>query len=423
MPAAAALRRLLRAGDAVFLQTAAAVPAALGAALARVALDGSVRGLSALSLHTEGPAPWLDAAVAPALLSPRLFFVGANARAAVAAGRAAYVPLGLRDVAREVDRGAVRVDAALVTVSPPDAAGLCSLGPAVDVARAALRAARVRVAQVNARAPRLARAGDATVHASMFDALVEADGELPRAPRAAASDAARAIAALVAGLVEDGATLQLGIGGIPDEVARVLASDGHADLGLHSEMLSDGARLLVASGAATGARKKTWRGRAVTAFAVGAGEDFYGWLDGNDGVVFLEAGTTNDPAQIALNPGVVCVNGALAVSLAGDVVADEIGGRVISGPGGQLDFVRGAFAAEGGLSVHALPATTPSGASRIVRAAQGGVVTPRALADVVVTEFGAARLRGASLRERADRLTAIAHPSHRAELDAHARTL
>ena len=414
----AVLRRVLRAGDAVFLHTAAACPAALGAALSRVASD--VGGLSTVSLHTEGAAPWL----ASPYISPRLLFVGANARGAVAEGRAAFVPTGLLDAHRAIERRSIRVDVALVSATPPGADGFMSLGPSCDITLAALRAARKRVVQVNARLPHLARDGGTLVHVSVFDEVVGADEDLPcTAPRAnlAPSDATRVLAALVASIVPDGACLQLGIGATPDAVASALATDGHKDLGIHSEMIGSGVQALVASGAVNGSRKTSVPGRVVTSFAVGD-QQFYTWLDCNPAVLFLETSEVNAEAAIAANPNVVAINSACQVSLSGEICAEEVDGRIISGSGGQLDFHKGAFASRGGVAVTALTSTTAHGASRIVTKAGGGVTTPRALADVVVTEFGVARLRGASLQERAARLAAIAHPFHRAALlDAHAR--
>ena len=408
----------IRRGDSLFVHSVAHAPTELLSALVqRQDLDG----VTLSHIHIEGPAPHMSPAAAGRFRA-RNFFCGHNAREAVNAGRADYSPAFLSDIPGLFRRGVVKFDAALLTVSTPDANGFCRLGTSVDVARAAASCAAKLIAVVSPRVPRTN--GDTLVHISQLDVVLERDTPLhAAAPRVAANEeAAEAkIGKLLAEeIVKDGATLQLGIGGIPNAMLSNLK--GHRELNVYSEMISDGVMELSESGAISGSNKVEHPGRITVGFAVGS-EKFYKWLDDNHGVVFKDIGYVNEVHRIASQPRMVSVNSAIEIDLTGQVVADSIGERIFSGVGGAVDFVRGASLSPGGISVIALPSTTHSGVSRIVAQLQpgAGVVTTRAHVQHVATEFGIAHLQGRTLGERAKALIAIAHPSAREALTAAAR--
>ena len=419
-PGAAAAVASVRSGDRVFVHGGAAVPRALVAALVARGRAGELREVELVHLHTLGPAPYAAPELAGAFRH-RALFVGANVRAAVQAGRADVVPVFLSDIPALFRTGRLPLDVALLNVSPPDAHGFCSLGTSVDVAQAAAAAARTVVAQLNPAVPRAL--GDAFVHVSRFAATLAVDAapveEAPAAPTAV--DAA--IGAHVAGLVEDGATLQLGIGAIPNAVLAALR--GHRDLGVHSEMFSDGVVDLVEAGVITGARKPVHAGKVVASFVVGTRRT-YAFVHDNPGVELRPCDYTNDTAVIRRHPAMTAINSALEVDLTGQVCADSLGTRVYSGVGGQMDFMRGAALAARGKPVIALPATARGGTvSRLVPTltAGAGVTTTRAHVHHVVTEYGVADLHGTSLRERARALIALAAPAFREDLERAAREL
>ncbi|HEU4699496.1 MAG TPA: acetyl-CoA hydrolase/transferase C-terminal domain-containing protein [Gemmatimonadales bacterium] len=405
----------VKSGDRVFVHSVAAAPQRLVAALA--ARSGELRDVELCHLHTEGPAPY----AAPALresFRTNAFFVGANVRDAVAAGDADYIPIFLSEVPALFRRGLLPLDVALVQVSPPDRHGFCTLGVSVDVSRAAVETARTVVAEINPRMPRTH--GDALVPASRIDLAVEVDYELPERRPAPLTEVERAIGRHVSALVEDGATLQLGIGSIPDAVLAGLAD--HRDLGIHSEMFSDGVIELVRCGVITNTQKRSHPGKLVAAFVLGS-RRLYDFVDDNPQVVMLGADYVNDTATIRRNPKVTAINSAIEIDLTGQVVADSIGTRQFSGVGGQMDFIRGAALSPGGKPILALPSTTRRGESRIVALLRpgAGVVTTRAHVHWVVTEYGAAYLYGRNLRQRARALIEVAHPDHREALERAAR--
>jgi acyl-CoA hydrolase len=397
--------------DRVFVHSVAAAPQRLLAAL--TARWRELQGVEMIHLHTEGPAPYADAAYARSFHTSALF-VGPNVRAAVEQGQADYIPVFLSEVPALFRSGAMPLDVALVQVSPPDRHGYCSLGVSVDATRAAVHAARTVVAQVNPNMPRTH--GDGLLHVSNIDLAVDVDDPIPEVPPAPAGPEARAIGLHCAALIEDGATLQMGIGAIPD---AVLASLGdHRDLGIHTEMFSDGAIELIEKGIITGERKVSHPGKVVASFVMGT-RRLYDFVDDNPLLALLDAGYVNDTAVIRRNPRVTAINSAVEVDLTGQVCADSIGTRQYSGVGGQMDFMRGASLSEGGKPIIALPSTTHDGASRIVPfLKQGaGVVTTRAHVHFVVTEYGVASLYGKALRQRARALIGIAHPDHREALE------
>jgi acyl-CoA hydrolase len=335
-------------------------------------------------------------------------------RKAVAEGRADYVPVFLSETSALFRQGVLPLDVALVQVSPPDRHGFCSLGVSVDASRAAVECARRVIALVNPNMPR--SHGDGLVHVTRFAATVETDAPLPEHPRPQLSDVERAIGRNVAELVEDGATLQMGIGAIPDAVLRALKD--HRRLGIHTEMFSDGLVDLYERGAVTGEEKRIHPGKIVATFVMGTRRT-YDFLDDNPEVAMLDVAYVNDTAVIRRNPKVTAINSAIEVDLTGQVCADSIGTRMYSGVGGQMDFIRGAMLSEGGKPIIALPSATSRDESRIVPFLKpgAGVVTTRAHVQFIATEHGVADLRGKSLVERARALTGIAAPEHREALE------
>ncbi|MEJ2292894.1 MAG: acetyl-CoA hydrolase/transferase C-terminal domain-containing protein [Deinococcales bacterium] len=402
---------VVRSRDRVYVHSVAAAPARLLAAL--TARWRELQGVEIIHLHTEGPAPYADPAYAKSFHTNALF-VGPNVREAVEQGQADYVPIFLSEVPTLFRTGAMPLDVALVQVSPPDRHGYCSLGVSVDASRAAVQAARTVVAQVNPNMPRTH--GDGLLHVSNIHLAVEADDPIPEVPPVPPGPEARAIGIHCAALIEDGATLQMGIGAIPDAVLAALGD--HRDLGIHTEMFSDGAIDLIERGIITGARKVSHPGKVVASFVMGT-RRLYDFVDDNPLVALLDAEYVNDTSVIRRNPRVTAINSAVEVDLTGQVCADSIGTRQYSGVGGQMDFIRGASLSEGGRPIIALPSTTSSGESRIVPfLKQGaGVVTTRAHVHYVVTEYGVANLYGKNLRQRARALIGIAHPDHRPALE------
>jgi acyl-CoA hydrolase len=401
----------------VFVQGAAATPQVLLEALARRAR--TLTGIETVHLHLEGTAPHASREL-EGRVRPCAFFLGPNMRAAVAEGRADYVPIFLSEIPLLFRRRIMPLDVALVHVSPPDGHGFCSLGTSVDVAVAGVETAKLVIAQVNPRMPRTF--GHALVHKSRFAAMVDVDVPLPTPQPGKASPEEEAIGKRVAELVEDGATLQMGIGAIPDAVLRAL--NNHRRLGVHTEMFSDGLLPLIESGAVTGEEKVRQRGKVVSSFVMGT-QRLYDFVHDNPSVELRDSAYVNDTSIIRLNPRVTAINSAIEVDLTGQVCADSIGEAVYSGVGGQMDFIRGATLSPGGKPIIALRSTTHGGASRIVPHLKvgAGVVTTRAHAHYVVTEHGVADLWGKSLRARAKALIAVAAPAHREALEraAHER--
>ncbi|MCS7183133.1 MAG: hypothetical protein NZ869_08520 [Thermoanaerobaculum sp.] len=350
----------------------------------------------------------------------RALFTGANVRDAVNDGRADFVPVHLSQIPRLISTGILPIDVALIHISPPDEHGFCSFGVGVEGTKAAAETARTVIALVNRQMPRAL--GDAFIHVSRLTHVVEVDRpvlELPQAKEIGPT--ARAIGEHIAELIEDGATLQMGIGEIPDAVLLFLKNKKH--LGIHTEMFSDGLVELVESGVVTNERKTLHRGKTIASFVLGSRRTF-DFLDNNPFVEFHPSDYVNNPFIIAQNAKMVAINSALAVDLTGQVCADSLGTSIYSGFGGQVDFIRGAAASQGGKPIIALPSTAKGGTvSRIVDtlAPGSGVVTTRADVHYVVTEFGVASLFGKSLRERALELINVAHPDFREELRAAAR--
>jgi acyl-CoA hydrolase/GNAT superfamily N-acetyltransferase len=407
--------RRVRHGSRVFIGSGAGEPQSLVRALAaRENLDDA----EIVHIMTLGVAPYAEPAF-DHRFRHNAFFIGANTREAVNTGRADYTPVFLSEIPRLFRDGRIVIDVALIQVSPPDEHGYCSFGVSTDIVKSAAESAKVVIAEVNSQAPRAL--GDCFIHVRNIDALVACDDPILEAPQAGRSDLAAAIGRHVATLVEDGATLQLGIGQIPDAVLGHLA-DRH-DLGIHTEMFSDGVLPLIDAGVITNARKTLHRGKMVASFVMGS-RALYDFVDNNPMVEFHPTEYVNDPFVIAQNERMVSINAALEVDLTGQVCADSLGPLFYSGVGGQVDFVRGASRSPGGKAVIALPSTADDGTvSRIVPTLKpgAGVVTSRGDVHYVVTEYGVAYLHGKTIRERATALIQIAHPRFQPWLLAEAK--
>lgn len=346
-------------------------------------------------------------------------FVGPADRAAVNDGRADYVPIFLHQIPRLFREGIVPLDVAMVQVSPPDEHGFMSLGVETLASKAACQVAKTVIAQVNGRMPRVL--GDSFIHVSRAAAIVESFEPLPTLVAKPATAVERAIARHILPLIPSGATIQMGIGGIPDSVYE--AMEGSLDLGVHTEMISDGAMRAIERGVVTGNQKTLHPGKVVVTFALGS-DRLYEFLDNNPLIEAHPVEHVNDPFVVSQNDNMVAINSALEVDLTGQVCSDSVGPLIYSGFGGQVDFIRGAARSKGGRPIIALPATAKGGSvSRIVPFLKpgAGVVTSRADVHFVVTEFGVANLFGRNLRERAEALIAIAHPDFRADLERAAK--
>lgn len=405
---------LVQSGDQVYLGGNAATPRTVAAALA--ARAGDLRDVTIAHVLLLGEDPFKEVR---STFRHRALFVGPADRDAVHQHRADYVPCHLSEIPSLFRDGTFPVDVAILMVSPPNAHGFCSLGVEVLASQAAAQIAKRLILQVNRHMPRVH--GDTWVHVCDAHAIVEADEPLVELAPEPPTDVENAIARYIVPLIPTNATLQLGIGGIPNAVVSLLTD--RDDLGVHSEMISDGVMAGVRRGVITGKNKTLHERRVVTTFILGS-RALYDWVDDNPQVLALPCDQTNDIFQAARNDRLVALNSAISVDLTGQVNADSIGTRIYSGVGGQVDFIRAAWRSEGGVPIIALPSTAAGGThSRIVPTlAEGaGVVTSRADVHWVVTEFGAARLHGRTLRERAWALVDVAHPDFRAQLGAAAR--
>jgi len=403
--------RCARSGTRVYIQPGCAEPEALVEALMRRAPE--LYDVEIVHMMTMGCAPY----VAPEMAGHfrhNAMFIGGNVREAINDGRADYTPIYLSEIEALFESGAMPIDVALIEVSPPDSHGFCSFGVGVDTTLTAAKCARYVVAQVNDYMPRTY--GDSFIHISDIDAVVESSRPLCELKKPAVTDMHVAIARNVAGLIEDGAVLQTGVGGIPDAVLPFLGD--RKDLGVHSELVSEGVIPLIENGVITGARKNFKPRKIIVGFALGT-RRFFEFVDNNPIFEFHPTAYTNDPGLIARNDNMVAINSALQVDLTGQVCSDSIGNQFYSGIGGQVDFLRGASRSKGGKPIIAISSTAKNGTiSRIVPMLSpgAGVVTSRGLVRYVVTEHGVAYLHGKSIRERARALIQIADPKFRAEL-------
>ena len=401
---------VIRSGDRIFIHTAAAAPQVLVKALAE--RGDELRNVQIYQLHTEGPAPYADEQDQDSFRVHSLF-TGANMREAVQDGRADFVPVFLSDIPRLFRRGVIPLDVAILQVSPPDAHGYVTLGVSVDTSLAAAQSAKVLIAEINPQMPRTQ--GDGNIHISRFDKVIDVNYPLPSHIIPEPSEIERRIGENIAGLVENGATLQMGIGAIPN--AALLAMSNHRELGVHTEMFSDGIIPLVEKGVITNEHKSKHPGHIVTGFLVGS-QKLYDFVNDNPLVRVLDIEYVNDTSVIRKNPKATAINSAIEVDITGQVCADSIGTKIFSGVGGQMDFIRGAALSKGGKPIIALPAMTNKGISRITSMLKpgAGVVTTRAHVHYIVTEFGVAEMWGRSIQERAKAMINIAHPDHREQL-------
>ena len=396
----------LKSGDHVFIHSAAAAPQEL----IRKMCDrkDELEDVTIYQIHTEGPAPYADDSVKA--FNVKCLFVGPNIRKSIQHGHGSYIPVFLSEIPRLFKEEILPIDVALISVSLPDEHGFCSLGPSVDISLAAVKAAKVVIAQVNKQIPRTH--GDGLIHVSNLNYTVRHDEPVLEVPSTELTESELAIGKNIAELVDDGATLQMGIGNIPNAVLASLGN--HKDLGIHTEMFSDGILPLVHSGVINGKFKRKHQGKIVTSFVMGT-RKIYDFIDDNPLVNLLASSYVNNSSVICQNPKVTAINSAIEVDLTGQVCADSIGHRIYSGVGGQMDFIRGASLSEGGKPIIALNSTTRKGNTKIVPLLKtgAGVVTTRAHVHYVVTEFGVANLYGKTLAERAKLMADIAHPEHR----------
>ncbi len=407
---------LIKPGSNLFIQTAAAAPQQLIKGLISRAQELS--DITIYQMHTEGEAPYAQPEFNE-IFKVNCFFIGANLRKAVQEGRADYIPVFLSEIPALFRKKIIQIDFALIHVSPPDAHGYCSLGVSVDIAPAVLETARYIIAQVNPNMPRTY--GDGFIHVSKIDALIEVSDEILQIVIEIPDELNYKIAANVASLIEDGATLQMGIGKIPNAVLSMLTS--HKRLGIHTEMFSDGIIDLINAGVITGEMKKKRKYKIVSSFMVGTNR-LYKFVNDNPIIEMLDIAYVNEVHVIRQNPKVTAVNSALEIDITGQICADSIGTKMYSGVGGQMDFMRGASLSEGGKPIISMASITANGESKIVPVLKpgAGVVTTRAHVHYIVTEYGVAYLYGKNLKERAKALIEIAHPKHREKLEEAAHT-
>ena len=401
----------VQSGMRVYIQPGCAEPETLVEALMR--RGPFVRDVEIVHMMTMGCAPY----VSPEMeghFRHNAMFIGGNVREAINEGRADYTPIYLSEIEGLFESGAMPIDVALIEVSPPDSHGFCSFGIGVDTTLTAAKCARLVVAQVNGQMPRTY--GDSFIHVSDIDVVVESSRPLCATKTTVVTDLHVAIARHVASLIEDGAVLQTGIGGIPDAVLPFLRD--RKDLAVHSELVSDGVIDLIESGVITGARKNFKPRKIILGFALGS-KKLFDFVDNNPIFEFHPTAYTNDPGLIARNDNMVAINSALQIDMTGQVCSDSVGTQFYSGIGGQVDFIRGASRSKGGKPIIAISSTAKQGTiSRIVPMLSpgAGVVTSRGLIRYVVTEYGVAYLHGKTIRERAKSLIEIAHPKFREEL-------
>jgi len=405
--------KVIKSNDRVHLHSVAVTPHPLIQAMCERGRNKEFRNVRIQHIHTEGPAPYADAEF-EGIFQLESFFVGHNVRKQTQAGYADYIPVFLHETQRLIREGYLKVNVTMVQVSTPDKFGYVSLGTSVDATLAAVENADTVIAIVNPNVPRAF--GDAMFHINEIDLFVEDDSELITAAPGPISETDRKIGRYVAELVEDGATLQMGIGAIPNAVLTMLGN--HKDLGVHSEMFADGILPLVDKGVVNGKNKKIDKGRLVSTFLMGS-KYLYEFVDNNPGVAMQDVKYTNRVNIIAKNPKVTAINSALQIDITGQVCADSIGTTHYSGVGGQIDFLRGASLSKGGKPIIAMPSITTKGLSKIsaILTPGAGVVSTRANIHWLVTEYGAVNLYGRSLQDRAKLIISIAHPDHQEELD------
>lgn len=404
--------QLVASGDRVFVHGGAATPIILVNELLK--RTGSIHDVELVCTSTYGKIDWDHSDVLESFHLNSLFVSG-NIRDWVNGNCGEYVPVFLSEIPQLFDRKILPLDVAIVQVSPPDQHGYCTLGTSVDAAMSAVRNATKTIAQVNPRMPRVL--GDGAIHYSHFSALVWEESELHEVDYASETTSVTTkIGQCIANIIENGSTLQVGIGSIPDAVIKSLIN--HKELGIHSEMFSDGILPLVEKGVITNEHKVIQRGKIVSSFILGT-RKVYDFVDNNPSVLLMEVGYVNDSDVIRKNPKVASINSAIEIDITGQVCADSIGTYQYSGIGGQMDFMRGAALSDGGKPIIAIQSITKNGHSRIVPMLKpgAGVVTTRGHVHYVATEYGIVNLYGKNMEQRARLLTGIAHPDHREELE------
>ena len=405
--------KVIKSGDHIHLSSVASAPQCLIKAMCERGRNGEFKDVHVHHLHTEGPAPYSEAEF-EGVFQLDSFFVGGNVRKTTQAGYADYIPVFLSETQKLYRSGAVPCNVAMIQVSTPDKHGYVSLGTSVDATLAAVECADTVIAVVNKYVPRAF--GDAMIPVSKIDLFVEDDQPLEEAHFTEPNEVEVKIGKYCAELIEDGATLQMGIGAIPNAVLSQLG--GHKNLGIHTEMFADGVLPLVRSGVINGEAKNIDKGKMVSTFLMGS-QDVYNFIDDNPAVLMMDVGYTNDPFVIAKNDKVTAINSALQVDLTGQVCADSLGRKFYSGVGGQVDFIYGASLSKGGKAIIAMPSITNKGVSKICDTLLpgAGVVTTRNHMHWFVTENGAVDLYGKSLQERARLIISVAHPSAQEALD------
>lgn len=403
--------KIVKSGDRIYLHAAAAAPTILANALTERASE--LRGVEICHLHIEGEARYANPEFADSF-HVNSFFIGSNVRHTLAAGNGSYTPVFLSELPNLFRKKVLPLDVVFIHVSPPDNHGYCSLGVSVEAILAAIESAKTVIAQVNPQMPRTF--GDGILHISEIDYLVEVDMPIYSHTIEESSPLEDKIGSYIAFLIDDESTLQMGIGSIPNAALSKLSN--HKNLGLHTEMFSDGVIDLIESNVINGNYKGVSRGRALATFVIGS-QRLYDFVNDNPFIEMKESIYVNDTARIRKNPKMVAINSAIEVDVTGQVCADSIGARMYSGVGGQMDFIRGASLSEGGKAIIALPSITKNGDSRIVPfLKQGaGVVTTRSHIQYIITENGIADLYGKTLRQRVAEMVKIAHPNHQEWID------
>lgn len=400
----------VNSNDRVYIQAAAAAPQILIQALTNRASELS--NVEICHLHTEGPAPYANPDLASSF-HVNSFFLGGNVRHTLKAGNGSFTPVFLSELPAVFRNKVIPLDIALIQVSPPDKHGYCSLGTTVAATPAAIESAKLVIAQINKYMPRTH--GDGIIHISELDVFVEHDEPIAEAHIATPNAVEQQIGMHIASLIEDRSTLQMGIGNIPNAVLSQLGN--HKDLGIHSEMISDGVIDLILKDVINGNYKAINPGKALITFMLGT-RRLYDYVDDNPYIEMRGADFVNDVSMIMQNPKMVAINSAIEVDLTGQVCADSIGPNIFSGPGGQMDFIRGATLSKGGKAIIALPSITRKGISRITPFLKpgAGVVTTRNHVQYIVTEYGVAHLYGKTIKERIKALVEIAHPDLREDI-------
>lgn len=405
--------KVIKSGDHIHISSVSNVPQCLIKALCDRGRNGELKNVYIHHLHTEGAAPYVNPEF-EGIFQHNAFFVGANVRESVQKGLADYIPVFLGETSKLYREKYIKCNVAMIQVCPPDKFGYVSLGTSVDATLAAIETAEFTIAVVNKNVPR--SLGDSQIHISNIDYFVEDDSPLITVEFAKPTETERTIGRYCAELIEDGACLQMGIGSIPNAILSCLGN--HKDIGIHTEMFSDGILPLIKKGIITGAKKRLDKGKIVSTFVMGS-QKIYNFIDSNPQVLMKDVEYTNDPFIIAQQPKMTSINSAIQVDLSGQVCADSLGDKIYSGVGGQIDFVYGSTRAKGGKAIIAMPTTTRKGISKIVPALDlgSGAVTTRNHIHWFITEYGAVNLYGRSLQERAKLIISIANPKFQEELE------